>query len=95
MRALLGNYPLVHYNDQVCVLDCRKPVRDHNCAAVLGGNVKGALDQPLRRRVEGGGGFVEEEDSGILDQSTCNGDALLLAAGEHAAMLRKNGTKEI
>ena len=41
-----------------------------------------AVEQGLGRFVQGGGGFVEEDDFGLREQGADEGDALQFARGE-------------
>jgi hypothetical protein len=43
------------------------------------------VDESFGLGVEGRGGFVEDQDVGVLEQGAGDGDALLLAAGELGA----------
>jgi hypothetical protein len=49
------------------------------------------LDHALALGIEGGGGFVEEEDGGVLQQGAGDGEALLLSAGKFAALVADDG----
>lgn len=46
---------------------------------------QGLVDQGLGFGVEGAGGFVEDEDVGVLEEGARDGDALFLAARELGA----------
>ena len=43
---------------------------------------EGGIDKGFRLGVEGGGGFVEDQDVRVFDEGPGNGDSLLLAPGE-------------
>ncbi len=59
-------------------------VRDDNNARTLlvGDFAEQFHDLPATVAIEGGGGFVGEDEAGLVGQRAGNGDALLLAAGE-------------
>lgn len=59
-----------------------------------GNALDGPLDGSFRLGVEGTGWFVKQEDSGVADDGTGEGDALFLSTGELSTAvtgLRKNG----
>lgn len=85
MRALLHNASFVKDVDDVCVLDGAETVGDCDGGAALGGEVKSGLDDAFGGRVEGGGGFVEEQDFGVAEECAGDGEALALAAGEEGS----------
>ena len=53
--------------------------------------VEAVLDKGFAFAVEAGGGFVEDEQSRIREDSAGDGDALALTAGELDAPLTDNG----
>lgn len=54
----------------------------NRCVVAAEKSSKCAIYEGLRFRIEGGRCFVENQDIGILDQSTSNGNALLLSPRE-------------
>ena len=74
----LDDAALREHGDAGGVADGREPVRDHQHGAVLHQLVEGALDLALALGVERGGGLVEEEDGGVLEERAGDGEALLL-----------------
>ena len=54
-------------------------VRDHDDEAVAGDVAQQVHDLNAGLGVEGAGGFVREEDLGVIDEGSRNGDALHLA----------------
>ena len=58
---------------------------DDDTGAVFHEASEGVLDEFFRLGVEGGGGFVEDEDGGVFEDGAGDGDALALAAGEFDA----------
>ena len=55
---------------------------DHAGAALVGDLCKEIHDLPAKPAVECGGGFIGEDEVGLIGQGPGDGDALLLAAGE-------------
>ena len=53
--------------------------------------LQGELNLPFRFGIERGGGFVEEENGGVLEERACDGEALLLAAGKETAFVANHG----
>ena len=43
--------------------------------------------------IEGGGGFVADDEWGFVDECACDGDALLLAAGEFVGVIAPTGAE--
>ena len=80
MRAALGDSAVVEDDDLIGVDDRRKAVGDHHRGAAPGDSVERFLDGLLGAAVERRGGFVEDQDRGVLEQGAGDGDALLLAA---------------
>ena len=63
----------------------------HNGGSALAKLVQGLLDQDFRGVVQGGSGFVQNQDGGILQKYPGDGQTLLLAAGETDAPLADLG----
>ena len=82
MPADLHDATVVEHDDEVSLADRREPVRDDDRRAALEGGVEGPLHGDLRLGVEVGGGLVEHDHVGRLEQQPRDGQALLLAAGE-------------
>ena len=89
--AGVGDAALAHHDDHVGGEDCRQAVGDGDDGFAGGKFFQGGLDHALALRIEGGGGFVEEEDWGVLQQGAGDGEALLLSAGELAALVADDG----
>jgi hypothetical protein len=66
-------------------------MRDHHRGAAFGDAVEFGLDRLLGLRIQRRGGFVEDQDRGVLQQRARDGDALFLAAGEFQAALAHFG----
>src|SRR5579871_5516033 len=61
--ALLADLPFVHDDDLVCALDRRKPVRDDDRGPAFEQRLRGTRDQLLTFSIDGGGGFVQNENA--------------------------------
>ena len=72
----------VDHGYQVRVVDGGQPVSDDDTGAPLPGFVQSFLDHLLTLSVQGRGGLVKEEDLGVPDQRSGDGDALLLPAAQ-------------
>ena len=68
----------VDHGYQVRVVDGGQPVSNDDTGAALPGFVQSLLDHLLTLSVQGRGGFIKEEDLGVPDQRSGDGDALLL-----------------
>lgn len=84
--ALLGDAPGLQYEDLICANDGGKAVGDHNDGSATSQRGKGFLDQHFVFRVGKGGGLVQYDDGGILEDRAGQRDALLLAAGKVGAL---------
>ena len=89
--ALLDDAAFFEDEDVVHGAERRETVGDADDGAVLGKMVDGFLDFGLGLGIEGGGGFVEDEDGGVADKGAGDGDALALAAGESGATFAERG----
>ena len=83
----LGDAAVVDHDDAVGVAHGREAVGDDEGGASVHQVGEGLLDEVLALRVEGGGGLVEDEDGGVVQDGAGDGEALLLAAGEPDAAL--------
>ncbi len=79
MRAHFADLSLVHNDDFVSALHCREAVGDDQRGAAFDHAIEGVADFEFRLRVHAGGGFVEDQDFGIVRQSAGEGDELLLS----------------
>ena len=68
-----------------------EPVRDDDDGATLHEVAERDLDERFALGVESGGGFVEDEDGGVLQDGAGDGDALAFAAGEAEALFADDG----
>src|SRR5690606_9888630 len=91
VRAALDDAALVHHEDLVGGLDGGEAVRDDEGGAPAAEVLEAVADEGLALGVEAGGGLVEDEDAGVGDDRTRDGDALPLSAGELDAALADDG----
>lgn len=89
--ALLHYAALLEYADFVGVDDCGESVGDYDCCSVGHEFFEGFLHESFAFGVEGRGGFVEDEDSGVLKDCAGDADSLALTAGESAAAVADEG----
>ena len=68
--ACFDDAAAVEDDDLVRVADRGEAVRDDDRGPVTGEPGDGLLDQRLRLRVDRGGGLVEDEDGGILEDGS-------------------------
>ena len=84
VRALFNDTALVEHTNEVGMADGGEAVGDGDGGAVLHQSFQGLLHKALTLRVEGAGGFIQNEDRRILQDSTGDADALTLTATETA-----------
>jgi hypothetical protein len=70
-------------------------VGDHEGRAPRHERLKALYDERLGRRVEGRGGFVKEQNRGVTQERTGDGDAELLASGERRPPLANDGVEPL
>ena len=80
MRAAFGQFPLIEHQDHIGIGDGRKAVRNAQRGPPFGDRMQGRQNVLLSARVQGTGGFIEQQDRRVLDQGAGNRDALFLAA---------------
>jgi hypothetical protein len=66
----------------IALLDSAEAVRNRDRSATLSCTIQRVLNHSFTVAIEGRGGFIKEENSGVTDQSTCDGDTLFLTAAE-------------
>ena len=86
MCALLHCLPSTDHHDAVRVVDGGEAVSDDNAGPALPGLVQGLLHHLLTLSVQSGGGLVKEEDLGVSDQCSSDGNALFLPTAELCAL---------
>ena len=87
MRADFDDTTAFDHGDRIGLPDCTESVRDDKCRAAAGESRDGLADELLAARVEGARRFVENENPGISQQSSRDGDALPLTTAELKAPL--------
>ena len=68
------------HNNTVSIVDGGEAVGNDYGGATFPGLVQSLLDYLLTLRIQGRGGFIEEKDLGVTDQSPSNGNSLLLSS---------------
>ena len=91
MRAALDDPALIEHEDEVGVHDALDAVGDDEGRAVLHQVIQRLPDLRFRLQVDRGGGIIQHEDAGILEQRAGDGDALLLSAGKGDAFFSDQG----
>ena len=86
-RALLGYRAVTQHYDPVCARNGTHPVGDDEDGFVLYEPGQSLLNGSFVLHVQTGGGFIQQNDGRILQESAGNGNALTLAAGKSAAIL--------
>ncbi len=76
-----------NHRDEVGPTDGCQSVGYHQRGSVSHQTVERASHRQLGLRIEGRGGLVEDEDRGILEEGTGDGQALALATGKPEAGL--------
>ena len=81
MGSLFDDLTLAHDDDLVGVHDCRQAMgdHDHSLLLLLEERVKSLLDLMFAFGIERAGSLIEEQDARLADESTSDGDTLLLA----------------
>ena len=82
MGAALNHVAVVHDENHVGVADGGEAVRDDEARAPHGQRIHGLLDEFFGAGVDGGGGFVEDEDRSVLHHGAGDGEQLALSLGE-------------
>ena len=87
MRPALNDPPAVEHQDLIRPNDRGKPVRDHDAGAAEHQILQRLLNQPLGRRVDARGRFIQNQDRRILQQRPRNREPLFLADAQlHPAL---------
>ena len=87
MGALLHDVPVLHHQDHVRIPDGGEAVGDHERGAVRAQGCHGLLDQHLRTGVHRGGGLVQDQQGGIGQEGTGDGDQLAFAGRDVRALV--------
>jgi len=89
--TLFDNAAFLDDEDLVHGAEGGEAMGDADDGAIFGEVVDGFLDFGFGLGVEGGGGFVEDEDGGVADEGAGDGDALALSAREAEATFAERG----
>ena len=87
MGAALENAVFADDHDFIRAADGGQAVGDHQRRAPLGETIKRGLNLALGGGIQRAGRLVQNEHTRVFQEDTGDGDALLLAAGEHDAAL--------
>src|ERR1017187_7814109 len=91
MRALFDDFSSLQHNDAVGFEDGGESVRNDESGAVPNEVLHRVLDQALGFGVEGGSGFIEDQNARVLKDGAGDGDTLTLAAGKFHAAFPNDG----
>ena len=80
MCSRLYDLSLVDDSYDVGIVDRREPVSNDNGRSPPSSFVESFLYNLLTLRVQGRGGFIKKEDFWVADESSCDGNSLLLSA---------------
>ena len=72
----------MNHGYDVRVIDGRETVSNDNGRSPLPCFVESFLDDFLTLRIESRGGFIKEEDLGVSDESSCDGNSLFLSTAQ-------------
>lgn len=89
--ALLHKFAVFQHKDLVGVCHGAEAVGDHHDGFSFHKFCKGFLHEHFVFRIEGRGGFVQQNDRRIFEQGAGDGNALALAARQGAAVFAENG----
>lgn len=73
---------ITHDTDEVSSLNGAQPVGNDEHSATPSGPIQRLLHHSLRLCIQSTGGFIQNQDSGVLDQGAGDGDALFLTTGQ-------------
>ena len=79
MRTPLDDLPLLQCADQVGVADRAEAVGDDDGCTSLEQTVKGFLDQCLRNGINAGRRLIQNQDTWVGKDGSCNTDQLALS----------------
>src|SRR5579883_284210 len=93
--ALFHDSALLKHQNAVGVADSREPVSNQDGGAMLQDQIKPFLNLGLGQRVYAGGGLVEDENRGVLQQHASKGDKLALSKREGTTGLTYQGVQTL
>ncbi len=87
MRTAFDDAAVVEHDDLIRMHDGRETMRDHDDRALMRETRERTLDRRLGFVVDGARGFVEQQHRRVLEQGTCDRQALALTTRQlHAAL---------
>ncbi len=95
VRALFAQAALVEYEDAVGVLNGAEAVGDDDRGAAGEQAIERFANHHLGASVHAGGGFVEDEELGIVRQGAREADQLALADGKRGTALVDDGVETL
>ena len=84
MATHLTNLTIVHHDDTVCVFNGGESVSHRKARTTLHQRFQRHLDMVFTFTIQSTRGFVQDEDLSVLQQGSCNGNALLLTARQQS-----------
>ena len=90
MISLLDNVTVFHNQDQVCILDGRKSVRDHKACSALHQIVHGFLDTHFGSGIYRGGCLIQDQNLIIGKDCPGNSEKLFLSLGNITGFFIQN-----
>jgi hypothetical protein len=78
MRSFLDCSPILQDNDVISLLNCGEAMCDGNSGTSFRNPVKGGLDDLFALGINCTGGFIEDNDTRLLNNAPGNGETLLL-----------------
>jgi hypothetical protein len=91
MAAPLDDAARVEHDDLVGVAYRRQPVGNDEHGTLPHQPLDGLLHEPLGLGIERAGGFIQDENRGVAQQGSGNGNALALAPRQPGAPLAEHG----
>jgi len=94
MSALLEDLTLGEDDDIVCISNCAQSVRNHNDSHLLTAihqQIKSCLDLSFRLWVKCRSSFIKQQNTGVANQSSSNGNSLLLTTRELNSTFANHG----
>ena len=89
--TLFHDPAVIEDDDAVRATDGCQAVGDDEGGTTTGQIGKCVLDRALGFRIEGGGGFVQDENGRVAKKETGDGEALFLAAGQFHSAFADDG----
>jgi hypothetical protein len=82
MAAFFNDRAFFHDHDSVCGFDGGQAMRDQDAGCVFQNEIQRLLDLPFSEWVNAGGGFIQNEDGGVLHEHAHQRHELTLPHGE-------------